>query len=436
MKTTRRQALLTGLYGTGYIGLRALATGLPVSFLLNPRRADAFPGEGVCADKDRAQYIVLSTSGSGDPMNGNVPGMYDDPNLYHSADPQMAATTMALGGQTYLAAKPWATLPQDVLDQSCFFHHTTLTNNHGNESKVMKLMGAVKRSEMFGSLFAKQLAPCLDTVQKEPVVVSNNYFSAEGRVLPVLNPTSLRDILVDPPGPLTRFRQIRDTDLDRMNTLLKQTGTKAQRDVLDRYALSQQEARSISQQLIDNLTSINSNNQDGQINAALALIKMNVTPVAVISIGFGGDNHGDRDLRGETTAHVNAANSITRMMRQLDSFGLRDKVTFVAMNVFGRTLLPNASRGRDHLANHHCTVMIGKGFKGSVIGGVEPRGNNYAAQPIDSRTGRGDRNGDIVFEDTLGAVGKTLGVGLGIAPSVVNDQITQGKIVPAALADV
>ena len=38
---TRREGLLAGLFGTGYIGLRAMATGLPAWYLLNPRRATA-----------------------------------------------------------------------------------------------------------------------------------------------------------------------------------------------------------------------------------------------------------------------------------------------------------------------------------------------------------------------------------------------------------
>ena len=39
MHFTRRQTLMSALFGAGYVGLRALATGLPASFLLNPRRA-------------------------------------------------------------------------------------------------------------------------------------------------------------------------------------------------------------------------------------------------------------------------------------------------------------------------------------------------------------------------------------------------------------
>ena len=37
----RRETLLTGLFGAGYVGLRAMASGLPVWFLANPRRASA-----------------------------------------------------------------------------------------------------------------------------------------------------------------------------------------------------------------------------------------------------------------------------------------------------------------------------------------------------------------------------------------------------------
>src|SRR5205814_6880403 len=61
MKTpqlTRRHALLTMLFGSGYIGLRAMATGLPAWFLLNPRRATA--GDLTCAinAKENLQYLI------------------------------------------------------------------------------------------------------------------------------------------------------------------------------------------------------------------------------------------------------------------------------------------------------------------------------------------------------------------------------------------
>ena len=106
MNMTRRQALMSALFGGGYLGLRALATGLPISFLLNPRRALAATPAPVCADKTKAQYIIMATSGQGDPINANVPGCYLDPMITHSADPTMVATPLTLNGQSFTAAQP------------------------------------------------------------------------------------------------------------------------------------------------------------------------------------------------------------------------------------------------------------------------------------------------------------------------------------------
>src|SRR5450755_3453236 len=101
---TRRQALLSTLFGTGMIGLRALATGLPATFLLNPRRALAdMPASG-CPDPTKAQFVIFNTSGLGDPINANVPGTYDDPLVVHSMDPAMAPTQFMVNGQSVTAA--------------------------------------------------------------------------------------------------------------------------------------------------------------------------------------------------------------------------------------------------------------------------------------------------------------------------------------------
>ena len=88
---TRRQALMSTLLGAGGIGLRALATGLPAAVLLNPRRALASPPPVGCA-ATKAQFIILNTSGNGDPINASVPGTYLDPKIAHSLDPTMAPT--------------------------------------------------------------------------------------------------------------------------------------------------------------------------------------------------------------------------------------------------------------------------------------------------------------------------------------------------------
>jgi hypothetical protein len=77
---TRRQAVMSLLFGAGGVGLRALATGIPASILLNPRLSQAASsGAAACADLGKAQYLILSTSYLGDPHGQNVPGMYLDP---------------------------------------------------------------------------------------------------------------------------------------------------------------------------------------------------------------------------------------------------------------------------------------------------------------------------------------------------------------------
>jgi Protein of unknown function (DUF1501) len=438
MNPTRRQALLDGLFGAGWLGLRALATGVPAAVLANPRRALAAYDDPACFSKPKAQYLILSTSGSGDPLNANVPGTYDFPDIAHSLDPLMAKTPFKLGATSVEAAAPWATLPQAVLDRTTFFHHTTLTNNHANQPKVMRLMGGTRRQEMMVSFFASQLAPCLGTVQHEPVVVgaggSGEFLSYQGRILPALSPSALRDTLANPAGPLGTLQQLRDQDLDRLNAVFKAHGTNEQRTFLDRLAQTQTEARGISQQLLENLSAITANDPMNQVLAAVTLIKMNVTPVVSMHIPFGGDNHTDTDLVNETKQTVAAAATISLLMQKLGELGLQDQVTFAAMNVFGRTLAKKGTKGRDHLANHHATVMIGKGIRGGVIGGLVPKAGDYAALPIVSATGRGDASGDIPFEATLGAMGKTLGTALGVSPEALDTNIMVGKAVPAALA--
>ena len=66
---TRRESLLTGLFGAGYVGLRALATGLPAWYLLNPRRATAQDLQCAITARENLQYLIVSTSSNGDPLN-------------------------------------------------------------------------------------------------------------------------------------------------------------------------------------------------------------------------------------------------------------------------------------------------------------------------------------------------------------------------------
>jgi hypothetical protein len=436
MTISRRQLIERSLFGAGYAGLRALATGLPAAAFLRPARALAQDVPG-CADKARAKYLIVSTSSNGDPLNANVPGTYDFPEIAHAADPRMARTEMKLGATTVAAAQLWSTLPQWVLDRTCFFHHATMTNNHPNLPKVLRLMGATARQEMLPSVLAKELAPCLGTIQTEPLSVgAGDILTYEGRGLPGVPPTALRDVLTRPKGPLADLQTLRDSTIDKMYAYVKQNGTSAQRGFIDRMALSRRQARSLSEDLLGLLASITSADSDGQVLAAVAMIKMNVAPVIAIKIGFGGDNHNDPDLmKSEVPQTEIGVQRIGLLMDTLKQNGLEDRVVFAAYNVFGRTLKKLGTAGRDHWGSHHCTVMLGSSVRGGVVGGLEPKADDFYATPIDAKTGRGvPGGGDVPFAQTLAAMGKTLGRAVGVSGAVLDSQINGGKVVEAALA--
>ena len=437
MNKSRRSLILSGLFGTGYLGLRALATGIPMGILASPTTAKADEPAATCT---KPQFIYLLTSGSGDPLNANVPGCYEDPGIYHSGDASMLPTNMTFGSRSVKAAAPWAALPASILARTSFIHHGTYTNSHGDHAKVNRLMGAVQRQEMLVSLLAKNLAPCLKTVQSQPVVLGNNLITYNGAVMPVLSPPSLQSVLLAPTGPLANLQKIRDTHLDQLNTLMKTSGTAAQRAIVDQYALSQQEARSLSQQLLSDLGAIKGGARTDLNIAAAVLFKMNVSPVAVATYSFGGDNHGDNNLAGEAAQTVASCAGLADLFTRLGTYGLQDSVTVAIQNVFGRTLSTKAHSnnpdGRNHNANHHCSVLIGAGLKASLIGGVAPTANgfDYRATGFDSATGAVNEGGDIPYEQTLGSVGKTLGAACGVDLKVLDDQITKGKVITAALA--
>lgn len=452
MSLTRRQAILSALLGSGSLGLRSLATGLPVAFLANPLRAQT-----CTLDQAAAQFILMTTSDSGDPMNANMPGTYAFPDIAHppaAMFPDFAQGTMTLSGKQHLAAKCWADLVNsvdptiNVKDRIAFIHHSTQNNSHTNQPKVQRIMGMLPRQEMLVSYLAKQLAPCLGTVQKEPVVVGasgpGEFLSYEGRSLPKLSPTALRETLLSPAGGLANLQTLRDKDLDRLNALLKESGNTAQKAYLDRLANSQRQVRTIEQALLSNLMSIVNDGPAGQITAATALMAMKVAPVVSLHLPFGGDNHTDANLAREaaqTTESVAPLDAggmprrtgFAEIMRQLTALGLRDQVTIFAMNVFGRTLKKNGTTGRDHWGTHHVSVMIGKGIKAGVIGGMELKNGEYNAMPFDSTTGVASAGGDITLADGLGAVGKTLARSVGLTEAVLSTDLMLGKPIKAAL---
>jgi hypothetical protein len=434
---TRRDALLSTLFGAGYVGLRALATGLPASLLLRPREALADPAMA-CAAQSKAQYVIFATSGNGDPINASVPGTYEDPMIVHSADPTMAPTSLTMQGQTHTAAAPWATLPQNVLDRTVFWHLMTSTPVHPKEPQVLELMGATPSGEMLPSLLAKQLAPCLGTIQPQPISVGalspSEALTYGGAALPVVPALALKATLTNPVGPLTALQPLRDQTLNQIYDLYKNSATQAQRNTIDSMVTSQNQVRSIKQNLLDALASIKDNTAGSQVLAAITLVQMNVSPVISIHIPFGGDNHRDVALATETAQTVSGVATIVSLMQQLASAGLQDKVTLMTLNVFGRTIGPGNTDGRQHNGNHQVSITIGKPFRGGVMGGVAPVGSDYGATAMTSTTGAGGSGGDIRAVDTLAAFGQTMLAAVGADPSVITSPSGSSKVVTAALA--
>ena len=451
---TRRDALLGSLFGGGALGLRALATGLPAWFLADPRRASAQDLECAINAKDKLQYLILSASSAGDPINCNCPGTYEAPEIIHPQQPELAATALQLGDKMYQVAKPWAAIDAGgalnaaVHARTLFFHHSTRTTVHGDQPKVMRLLGATSRSEMLVSVFAKHLAGCFGTVQPEPIAVgargnAGELVSFAGRTLPSVSPTQLKQLLTGSRSePLVKLRTLRDSALDQLNELAKSEGSEVQKAFLDALALSQRQVRKLAEQLATTLSAITSDDVSGQALAAAALISANVTPVVTVHIPFGGDNHSDQDLQTETTQHVSGAQGIQAVMDALGMLGLSDKVTFATMNVFGRNLNGIAKvesrSGRDHYGNHSVMLMIGRNVRPGVIGGVMKASSGaYVASDIDSASGNAMPGGDIPAAETHVAAARTLGSVLGIPAELSDDDFTAGaggKAITRALA--
>jgi hypothetical protein len=428
---------MSTLFGAGAVGLRALATGLPASLLLNPRRALAdVPEGGACPSK--AQFIIFNTSGAGDPINASVPGTYEDPKIVHSPDPSMAPTSLTIQGQTYTAAAPWATLPQNVLDRTCFWHLMTNTPVHPKEPDVLKLMETTLADEMFPSILSQQLAPCLGTIQAQPISLGaaspSEGLTFAGQALPIIPALALKATLTSPAGPLTDLQPLRDQTLNQLYDLYKNGATPAGRAYIDSLVTSQAQVRAIRQDLLDQLASIKDNSVNSQIVAAITLIQMKVTPVVAVHIPFGGDNHRDVGLKNETAQTVSGVAAIGQLMAALATAGLGDQVTFLSLNVFGRTLGPGNTDGRQHNLNHQVSISIGKNLRGGVVGGVVPVSGDYGALPIQSTTGQGSASGDISPVATLASFGQTVLASLGVDGATIANQIRLGKVITSALA--
>jgi hypothetical protein len=240
--------------------------------------------------------------------------------------------------------------------------------------------------------------------------------------------------LTNAAGPLTNLQPLRDQTLNKLYDLYKNTATPAQKTYIDSLVSSQTQVRNINQSLLDALSSIKDNSADSQVLAAVTLIQMKVTPVISVHIPFGGDNHRDIGLGAEATQTVAGVATIGALMSQLATAQLADAVTFTTLNVFGRTVGPGNTDGRQHNQNHQVSVTIGKPFLGGVVGAVGPVQKDYGALPIDSKTGKGGAGGDVPVLQTLPSFGRTLLTGVGVDKATIDAELIGGTAIGAALA--
>ena len=432
----RRAFIVGGLAGSGLL-LRSLATGLPPSFLVNPARAqvpDALP-----------QTLVLATSAAGDPVNANCPGSYvagaQHPDAFAMPVP------MTLGGQPTEAAAPWAELPEALRRRMAFVHHATRSPAHTDYRSTMGLHGSVRSTstnagDMFASMIAGLSTAVLagtpqTTLQPEPLPLTAEDLTYGGRPLQTVAPSQLAALFAPPDGevaPLLNLRPLRDQALERVYRVLRDDGTAAQRAFVDRYIRSSEQARQLGEGLGAELAALQvaDDDLDGaahQLATAAILAAARVAPVMTVKIPFGGDNHQDADLAIETAETISGVAAIGGFWNALVAAGIQDDVTFGLLNVFGRRLTRNTTGGRDHNRHHGVMVAFGPRVQGGVYGAVEMVNGAALSQPLPGADG-----GEIVPDNSLEAVGTSLGIALGHDPEAIGQQITGGRLIDGFLA--
>ncbi len=500
MLITRRKAVLTTLFGTGLVGLRSLVTGLSTGFILNPREALAeSDAGGGCSPttNGKAQFIIFATSAGGDPILQNAPGTYDNynPNVGSVTvgppvhpDPSTSpgwsnsgTFASAIGGKTYGCAGAWSDLVNAypwLAARMQFFHMMTNIQIHPQEPNALKLNGFSSNGDMLPSILAAQLQPMLCTIQAQPISVGatspTEAISFQGAPQPIIPPMALKSTLVAPTSGalsnLSKLRALRNKTLNDLVFPLYKNGSPAQRAYIDSMTNAESDlVKAVQSTAVGNLSKITDDSANSQLQAALILFQLNVTPVVSVHLDFGADNHNDTDLVNEASATMamlqapstkgsgfagnggplgNFVDYLDSTADKINGTAMKDIVSLMTLNVFGRTFVVNsptslATSGRNHNFQYQGSLVIGKGFKGGVVGGLTAvpffAQNDYGAASIDPTTGL--PGGSIAAVDTACAFAQTMIKGVGGDPSVVvqgqgggSGPNQTGQVITAALA--
>lgn len=426
----RRAFLGTSAAASAGLLLRSLATGIPPALLLAPHKAEAQRANV------RAQTLILSVSSAGDPVNINCPGSYlgNAPGSFRN-NPLLPTSQGVFGGQRVRTAQPWAALPQALRRRLAFFHLKTFAAAHTEFDQTMTLRGAVKTSagngsEMFASMAAQVNASRLGTTQQEPFILSSGRISYEGQPIQPTSPTALKSLFTGTEGVLGDLRPLRDQTLDRLYAGMRANGTQPQMNFLERFIRGRDQARELGNSMGQLLQRIpvdgdEPNSVEDQVVTACALARLGVSPVIVIQIPFGRDNHQDSTLETEDAETRRGVASLQLMWNELNQLNLRDEVTFGMLNVFGRNFHTNSRGGRDHNRHHGVMVAFGRHINGGVYGGVTGQGHCRNINPQD---GRAVNNGGISADATMASAGRSLAAALGHTNAEINQRIQGGRI--------
>ena len=308
----RRQALLQGLFGAAAsVGMRAIATGLPAWFLMNPREADAQDATCLLTKPANAQFLVVSASSAGDSISCNCPGHVrragDHPRGAGGAgeDHVQPRHRERDGRADLVDADPRRARPDQLLPP---LHgragprrspqgHAARGRHRQRRDAPVDLRQAPGQVPRHGAGGARRRG---DRRQRAGVhlVLGAHHRSGLSHAAQAAPRRARRRIR------WSRCRSLRDTTLDTLNTLFKQSGTPQQKTFLEAMAASQTQVRQLAESLATTLAGIQDNTVAGQALAAAALISAKVTPVVTLHIPFGGDNHVDAGaLPGVVRSH-------------------------------------------------------------------------------------------------------------------------------------
>ena len=465
---SRRRFLSGSMSAAAGLGLRTLATGLPVGFLMT----GAMPAYGNDSENKK---LILAMSDDGESINSYSPGTYasdtnDVRSQFHRpnssqlglnsfgevngnnvfADDFANSAEFMMGDTKVEAAKFLSYLPQDLLDRSQFFHLNTAANGHaeginvhGVNSGLTGINGRGKE-EIQSALMQEMLLKNsgLTSILTTPMVLNGGggqlgTLYNEGVAITRYSPLDVKNLFLgeDTESDIDKINRVYEHTIDSIYNEVKQNGTPAQLRYLDAHASSRSQAVALGDELGELLTNVTSDSRSDQIDAAVAMLKANLATVVVIRYSYSSDNHSDPSLRGEVDLTIEHLNTLTNLWNLLKDQELENQINYANYDIFGRTFLRNSQGGRDHHRSSCVNMMIGSNIKPGVIGGLEALTNDNliaSATGINSNTGLSE-NPDITNNETLLAYARTLMSSVGISEERLDVRLPAGKTVFGAM---